>query len=200
MSIAQELTRVVSKWDLLQHPFYQAWSAGTLPTDALKTYASEYGAFIRLLPDGWKLLGDAQTAQEELEHAELWDRFATALGTKVTTKSHIPQVEMLLRGTTHLFTDPASAVGALYAFEVQQPATAESKLNGLKTHYQYPTHPELYFELHRHKHHTRQKLLERIEALSDDEQHLAARSCAEMAEALWDALSGIYMPDPMSHS
>src|SRR5258708_10612168 len=42
--------------DLLRHPFYQAWSAGTLAEGALATYAREYGAFIRALDCGWSTL------------------------------------------------------------------------------------------------------------------------------------------------
>ena len=83
MSTKEALNAAFSKWNLLQHPFYQAWSAGTLPIESLRTYAREYGAFIRLLPHAWEALDDAETAQEEREHADLWDDFAAALDTRV---------------------------------------------------------------------------------------------------------------------
>ena len=198
MSTKDNLNLVISKWDLLQHPFYRAWSAGTLPLDALRSYASEYGAFIGLLPAGWKTLGDAETAHEEMEHAGLWDRFAAALQTRVTSHANIPQVESLIKATSNLFSDPAHAAGALYAFEVQQPATAESKLTGLRTHYQLPGDAQLYFDVHSHNQYEAQKLLQRIESLSADDQKLAVAACAAMSEALWNALSGIYKTDQMS--
>ena len=46
MNTKKRFDTILEKWDLLKHPFYQAWSAGTLPVEALKVYASEYGAFI----------------------------------------------------------------------------------------------------------------------------------------------------------
>ena len=32
----------IARYDLLQHPFYQAWSKGELTRDELREYASEY--------------------------------------------------------------------------------------------------------------------------------------------------------------
>ena len=58
----QQLDTILEKWDLLKHPFYQAWSAGTLPVEALQVYAREYGNFIANLPRGWETLNDAATA------------------------------------------------------------------------------------------------------------------------------------------
>ena len=52
MDIKQVLDSTISNYSLLNHPFYQAWSAGELPVDALKCYAREYGAFISTLPKG----------------------------------------------------------------------------------------------------------------------------------------------------
>jgi pyrroloquinoline-quinone synthase len=80
----------------------------------------------------------------------------------------------------------------LYAFEVQQPATAQSKLRGLKTHYRLPGSVEPYFEAHSHNEHEARKLAARIEALPHDEQVRALEACSEMAAALWAALTGIH--------
>jgi len=69
MNTKQRLDSILEKWDLLKHPFYQAWSAGTLPVEALKVYASEYGAFINILENGWKTLDDLETAEEERDNS-----------------------------------------------------------------------------------------------------------------------------------
>jgi len=69
MSITKQLNEIVAERSLLNHPFYQAWSAGTLPVEDLQTYAREYGAFIEMLPRAWETLKDAETSQEEVEHA-----------------------------------------------------------------------------------------------------------------------------------
>ncbi|HEY5984246.1 MAG TPA: iron-containing redox enzyme family protein, partial [Anaerolineales bacterium] len=153
MSITRLLDDTVAERSLLKHPFYQAWSAGTLPVEDLQTYAREYGAFIGMLPRAWETLKDFETAEEEQEHAELWGDFATALGTQVNTSASVDEVANLTSTAARLFAEPATAAGALYAFEVQQPATAKSKLDGLKAHYTLPASVEPYFEFHSHNEH-----------------------------------------------
>lgn len=192
------LDAAVAPWQLLDHPFYQAWSAGTLPLEALRAYGREYGAFINQLPSGWLALGDGETAEEEMEHAELWEAFADALDTPVGP-AEAPQVEALCATARTLFAAPVDALGALYAFEVQQPATAQSKLDGLKAHYALPATAETYFEVHCHNEHEAAKLLDRIEALAPTDQAQAVAACGAMSEALWHALSGIYNPTMASN-
>lgn len=198
MSIKNQLNDIVAERSLLKHPFYQAWSAGTLPLEDLRTYAREYGAFIGMLPRAWETLKDAETSQEEREHAGLWSDFAAALGTRVSDAAGVAQVSDLTATAARLFADPASAAGALYAFEVQQPATAKSKLEGLKLHYKLPASVEPYFELHSRNEHEAVKLLGRIEAMSAEDRQRAQAACAEMSAALWNALSGIYGEDRMT--
>ncbi|MFI5234411.1 MAG: iron-containing redox enzyme family protein [Gemmatimonadales bacterium] len=185
------LDATVARWDLLKHPFYQSWGAGTLPTAALSSYAREYGAFINLLPAGWETQQDAETADEEREHAELWDHFAAALGTAVGTPA-LKETTALCGTARSMFAEPASAMGALYAFERQQPPTATSKLDGLRKHYALGAAAETYFEKHTANHHEAAKLLDRIQALDAAGQALAVAACDQMGQALWNALSGIH--------
>jgi len=191
MQTKKHLEAILEKWDLLKHPFYQAWSAGTLPVDALKVYASEYGAFINILADGWNTLGDSETAQEENEHAELWEQFAVALEAKVTAPK-IMETIALVKTVRVLFENPAKTLGAMYAFEAQQPATAQSKLDGLKAHYSLPAGVEPYFEVHSSNWHEAEKILAALEKLSPDEQAQAETACEQMAQALWNTLTGIH--------
>lgn len=191
MTIKQRLDTILEKWDLLKHPFYQAWSEGTLPIEALKVYASEYGAFINTLENGWKTLNDLETAEEEREHAELWEQFAEALETDVNTPQ-IAQTQDLINESESLFALPVSTLGAMYAFEAQQPATAKSKLDGLRTHYSLPAKVEPYFEVHSANWHESVKILSALEKLTFDEQAQAEKACAQMAESLWNALTGIH--------
>src|SRR3990172_7948992 len=183
MTTQQQLDSILEKWDLLKHPFYQAWSAGTLPVDALKVYAAEYGAFIDILANGWNTLDDPETAQEEKEHAELWEEFASTLGTKVGNPN-IAQTIALVNTATELFRSRAKTLGAMYAFEAQQPATAKSKLDGLKTHYSLQQAVEPYFEVHAANWHESKKILAALETLSPEEQVQANAACEKMAEAL----------------
>ncbi len=186
------LDAVVTQWNLLNHPFYQAWSAGTLPTSALQSYATEYGAFIRELPQGWRALGDEEAARVEEDHARLWDEFATALSTRVGNAT-VPQVQALVATAKDLFSEPATALGALYAFEVQQPKTAESKLEGLATHYKdLPAGIRPYFEAHAQETGEDTLLLEFMRGLSKEGRERCKGACEKMSKAMWDALSGLH--------
>ncbi len=191
MDIKQALDSKISNYSLLNHPFYQAWSAGELPVDALKCYAREYGAFISTLPKGWETLNDSETAEEETEHIDMWADFADGLNTQVS-EAQVPQVNTLLETADKLFSDGETALGALYAFEAQQPETAKSKLAGLKAFYQLPEKVEPYFETHSHNEHEAEKLLARISELSPDDQQTVVHACEQMSSALWDALTGIH--------
>ena len=191
MNTKKRFDTILEKWELLKHPFYQAWSAGTLPGEALKVYASEYGAFINILEDGWKTLDDLETAEEEREHAELWQQFASALETEISAPQ-ITQTKELVLASKSLFSTPASTLGAMYAFEAQQPATAKSKLDGLKTHYSLPAEVEPYFEAHSANWHESEKILAAIDKLPPEKLAQAEAACAQMAESLWNALTGIH--------
>ena len=191
MDFKQTLDNKIADYNLLNHPFYQAWSAGELPVEALRSYAREYGAFILTLPKGWETLDDAETAEEETEHIDMWADFASGLETAVS-EAEIPEVKALLETADELFSEPATALGALYAFEAQQPATAQSKLAGLKAFYQLPEAVEPYFETHSHNEHEAEKLLERIGALPSESHVAVVQACEQMSAALWNALTGIH--------
>lgn len=191
MDFKQTLDSKIADYNLLNHPFYQAWSAGELPVEALRSYAREYGAFISMMPEGWETLNDAEIAAEETEHIDLWADFAAGLDTTVT-EAQIPQVKALMETADELFAEPTTALGALYAFEAQQPATAQSKLAGLKTFYQLPKSVEPYFETHSHNEHEAEKLLAYIGTLPSDSYATVVQACEKMSAALWDALTGIH--------
>ena len=191
MNLEQQLNQSISRWSLLDSEFYQAWNAGTLPVEALATYAREYGAFISRIAGGWSAHGDEVTAVQEREHAELWRRFARALGTDIgSTKT--PAVAELLQVAEHRFSDSVESLGALYAFEAQQPATSKSKLEGLRRHYNVDPNAERYFVVHAEDEDEPALLLGRMQSLSGADQARAAAACEQMAQALRGALDGLY--------
>lgn len=191
MTLQHQLNNRVNQWNLLTNPFYVAWNAGTLSKHALQAYTSEYGAFIALLPLGWATLHDIATAHEEEEHDQLWQQFASSIQTK-KRKTMLPQSKALVRTAKKLFATQATAMGAMYAFEVQQPKTAQSKKAGLQNHYAHLHADETYFDVHAHNEHESEKLLSRMNTLTIDEQHMAINACETMSKALWDALTAIY--------
>jgi pyrroloquinoline-quinone synthase len=149
------LDSMISERSLLKHPFYQAWTAGTLSLERLQNYAVEYyphvAAFPRYLSAIHSRCADIATRQALLEnlieeergaenHPELWIRFAEAIGVSrervtdsITSASSI--------GLVRAFTEIAesghvpSGLAALYAYESQIPSVATAKIDGLRRFY-----------------------------------------------------------------
>ena len=182
---------------LLDHAFYVAWREGTLPVAALKDYARDYGSFIRTVGDGWASIGEAHIAGIEAGHAEVWNStFAAALETTVADEPHTGEARDLAQAARGLFGQGrADALGALYAFEAQQPHTAQSKLTGLQTHYaDLPACCGEYFRLHCEDHDEPAYLAAQINALAAKDEESAVAACARMSRALHDALTGLHAP------
>ncbi len=153
--VVATLDSMISERSLLKHPFYQAWTAGTLSRERLQNYAVEYyphvAAFPRYLSAVHSRCADIATRQALLEnlieeesgaenHPELWIRFAEAIGVSrervidsTTSASSI--------GLVRAFTEIAesghlpSGLAALYAYESQIPGVATAKIDGLKRFY-----------------------------------------------------------------
>ena len=189
----EELDEIVRQWDLNAHPFYQAWRAGTLPTERLASYAAEWAPFIAMLDRGWERIGEPSYAQEEREHDELWTRFRAALGA-TASDMRLPQSRILAAVGENAFDAVPEALGALYSFEVQQPATAQSKLAGLREHYAgtVDDRAQAYFREHAVETDEPAMLAAKIDALSDGDFARAKTACAVFSAAAWGALDGVY--------
>jgi pyrroloquinoline-quinone synthase len=185
----------LERWNLHYHPFYQAWSAGTLPVSSLVEYARDWGGFVRVIDQGWATVGKQEYAAEERVHAELWDDFASALGTKAVDNPAIPALAQLRATAERLFANPVTALGALYAFEAQQPGTSKSKLDGLRAHYALESKAEYYFAVHQDDYSEAEWIADAIVQLGEDDRKVAESACEELCHALWDGLSGIYNED-----
>jgi len=196
MEIRERLEGAIGEHRLLEHPFYVAWLEGTLPVEALATYAGEYGAFIAAVPEGWATVGNADHSAEEVEHARIWEAFAGSLGASVGAP-RIDEVAALLETSRRLFADPATAWGALYAFEAQQPATSEEKLQGLVDHYGFDPDENAveYFRMHAADYHEADEI---VDALGGAAADRAVEACAEMSVALYEALSGVLASSSVS--
>jgi pyrroloquinoline-quinone synthase len=194
-----EFDATVAKHSLLEHPFYVAWSMGLLPVAVLKEYAREYGAFIATISQGWRAAGEQEIARIEQGHSQVWEEtFAASLDTSVAAPQ-IKEVADLLELTGEMFSEYATALGALYAFEAQQPFTAQSKLKGLGEHYaQLPERCADYFRMHAADYDEPALLSAKIDALEPGERQRALEACERMSQALYRALSGIhasYLPN-----
>jgi pyrroloquinoline-quinone synthase len=189
-----ELDEIVRQFDLNAHPFYQAWRAGELPTERLAAYAAEWAPFIGMLDRGWERIGEPAYAQEEREHDELWTRFRAALGSLAAGEMRLPQSRTLAAVGENAFEAIPEALGALYSFEVQQPATAQSKLAGLREHYAGTVDEaaQEYFREHAIETDEPAMLASRLDALSEDDFARAKTACAIFSAAAWGALDGVY--------
>src|SRR6201998_4369316 len=64
----QELESRTSKYDLLCHPFYRAWSEGALTRDDLRSYAGDYYHHVAAFPTYLAALY-SRLEESELRHA-----------------------------------------------------------------------------------------------------------------------------------
>lgn len=167
-SFWREIENLLEEKSLLKHPFYLAWSAGTLTREDLAHYAQQYywqearfPRYISAVHSNCPELDVRQTLVENLaheesgpqNHPELWLAFADAVGASresvhnaelnAGTRQCIAAFDRLSRG------DWRSGLAALYAYEAQQPAVAETKIAGLKSNYGLDTRAALgFFEVH----------------------------------------------------
>ncbi|MEW5851098.1 MAG: CADD family putative folate metabolism protein [Myxococcota bacterium] len=212
MTFARSLTESLAPKHLLKHPFYQAWNAGTLPLDVLRTYARQYfhhvAAFPRYLSATHSNCEQIQARQVLLDnlcdeekgaenHPELWLRFAEGLGVErkdVHAEQAQPQTRELVDTFMSLSRKSyASGLGALYAYEQQVPEVATAKIDGLKKFYGVTDERGLqFFTVHQKADvwHS-QEVAALMDALPADQQAEAKEAAHRAADALWGFLSGI---------
>ncbi len=211
-SLVERLDALVAKWHLLGHPFYQAWTAGTLRREALELYAEQYYHHVKAFPEHLRTLAartegelrgviEENLAEEEnpaQPHPKLWREFAGALGVsdeRLDGTTPLPGIEALLATYRQLAAQgsTAAAVAALYVYEAQVPEVATQKINGLRRFYGV-TEPRglRYFAVHeeadvRHRAAWRQWL----ERQPSEEAEPALRAGEEALRALWGALDAV---------
>jgi len=211
--ILEGLDQLVEKYHLLQHPFYRAWTEGTLSRESLTLYAEQYYRHVRAFPENLKRLAERADGElrelvnenlaEELDpagpHPSLWRQFANAVGASdvaVTSALPLPGVAALLDVFDELSTNCSrpQAVAAFYVYEAQVPEIAAQKIAGLKKYYGITTEPALrYFAVHeeadvRHRAAWRQWLSTQPESEAGPILVAAERTL----KALWGALDAVY--------
>lgn len=149
------LTEVLEEKSLLKHPFYRAWTQGTLEKERLQEYARQYfhfeAAFPRFLSALHSRVEDAGVRQLILEnlwdeeygarnHRALWLEFAEALGvprSEVEASEPNAETRALVAhfDTACRTAAPGEALATLYAYEGQVPAVARQKIAGLQAFY-----------------------------------------------------------------
>jgi pyrroloquinoline-quinone synthase len=139
----QRIEQARARWNVLEHPFYQRWSAGELTRDELASYSGQYrhatAAIARLsasvaesAPEGERAELRRHAAEEEA-HIALWDGFVEAVDGDVAAVP-TPETKECVDAWT-ASGDLLSQLARLYAIESGQPAISQTKREGLAEHY-----------------------------------------------------------------
>jgi pyrroloquinoline-quinone synthase len=198
----QRIEQARDRWNVLEHPFYQRWSAGELSREDLARYSGQYrhatAALARLSADVAESAPESERAalrrhaEEEKAHIALWDGFVEAVGGEVAAEPTAETRECV--ETWAAGADRLSQLVRLYAIESGQPAISKTKREGLATHYGIGDGPaNEYFRVHE-----KLDVEHAVEGRSLIESHLADADpdalveAAEAAfEANWRLLDGV---------
>ena len=205
MDFFAELETVRSRWNVLDHPFYQRWSAGELTQRELATYAGQYRHAVVALADashataavaGEGLRAGLEAhAAEETAHISLWDEFTAAVGGDPAA-APTPETAACAQAWAGDGERPLlESLAAMYAIESGQPAISETKTEGLVAHYgcQPGSDATTYFELHavrdiEHAAHERALLEQHLDG-ADIEALLAEAEA--VLKGNWELLDGV---------
>jgi len=197
----QMLDQAVTRWNLLDHSFYQRWTQGTLTRDELCDYVKQYGHVVRAVPRWLEQVRGGDTAQlarhvdEERSHEALWATFGKALGLTSeairTAPANEATARLLARGDK--LAEQGQAAAVVWALEAQTPAVAGAKLAGLSAFYGISGDTGgKYFALHEH---LDVEHAAELRVMCKDGSDAAAE---EMSKALWDLLSSVEVVAPQA--
>ena len=173
MDVLKRLDELRGAIDVLEHPFYERWSAGELGSAELARYAGEYAHAVRALAGAseraaarageWpgatrEQAGLRRHAEEEAAHVALWEQFeracaaaADAPGADVPAgeRGPLPQTRACVQAW-QAGEDLLEHLAVLYAVEAGQPQISATKLKGLVEHYgfQHEGPATEYFRVH----------------------------------------------------
>lgn len=202
MPLFDRLADVHRRCNVLEHPFYQRWSAGELTRDELSYYAGEYRHAVVALADATEATARAsepairaqidEHAAEERAHVDLWDDFARAVEADLDREPAAETAECV--AAWKAAGNALEGLVVLYAIESAQPAISLTKLDGLTTHYGMSDGPATqYFALHGERDHEHaaqsRALVEERLAEADEDTLVAAAETALRGN--WTLLDGV---------
>ncbi len=212
----EQLDARIAEYDLLCHPFYKAWSEGTLTREDLRRYGRDYFHHVEAFPSYLEEFG-ARLADDQLRravevnredelgmdgaspHAELWLDFVEGMGGERNEAGHVPvaEVAQLMESFHSVAREaaPEEALAAFYAYESQVPRVAAEKARGLREMYGADEKTCEYFTVHTTAdvYHSRiwKHQLAKIVDGNPQAAERALNAGEHAANALWQALDGI---------
>lgn len=211
-----ELDRIIEQNRILDHPFYRAWSMGTLSREALRQYARQYYHFVQAFPtflsathSNTPELGVRQELLENLieeergdgNHPGLWLRFAEALGIseqEVRTTPPLPETRDAIDTFRSITRNQPyfAGVAALYAYESQIPEVARIKIEGLKKFYGMTDDKSLsFFTVHQEAdvhHSTGERMILARHVFDDGDRAQCLAAARDASRAMLGLLDGVY--------
>ena len=217
----RQLDARIANYDLLCHPFYKAWAAGSLTRDDLRDYAQDYYHHVEAFPSYLAELGirleegelrravlanmSDEKGGEDLygepapAHSELWLDFAEGMGANRNLRGCKPiqQVRELMAFFHRVAAEgtPEEALAAFYAYESQVPRVAREKARGLHEKYGADERATAYFTLHSTAdvYHSQvwRQQLGKRVKAHPEQAGKALAAAENAARALWQALDGI---------
>jgi pyrroloquinoline quinone (PQQ) biosynthesis protein C len=157
-----EVSAALADRQLLRHPFYLRWEAGELALGDIAAYASQYSYFEASLPTMLRRLvaqlGDhpaAESVRRNLDdeesnpmpHVELFATFAAAVGARAGPATAAAR-HLVDTYTALIDVGPAAGLAAMVAYEMQAPAIAASKADGLRKHYGIDAAGTAFWDVH----------------------------------------------------
>ena len=216
MDFWTKIDSIIAENSLLKHPFYQAWSMGRLTQEDLRFYAGQYyhqesrfPTFLSAVHSRCPSLDVRQALLKNLveeesgdeNHPELWLRFSEGLGAlREETAKAAPEPETA--ACVAAFEDITrqghwtAGLAALYAYEVQQPEVAQTKLDGLRSFYGLEGgRATSFFEVHRELDawHSRSEkdILDRAVVSDPSLESGIEDAVRRSSRALWGLLDGV---------
>lgn len=186
--------------NVLEHPFYQRWSAGELSRDELSRYSGQYRHAVAAVAELSASVADAlperselrSHAVEEAAHVELWDGFVDAVGGDTGAEPTAETGDCVDAWTAD--EGLLSSLGRLYAIESGQPEISRTKRDGLVNRYGVGEGAgTAYFRVHetRDVEHATQarELIAELAGPADEDAIVAAAESAFRAN--WRLLDGV---------
>jgi pyrroloquinoline-quinone synthase len=214
--IIETLDGIISERSLLKHPFYQAWTEGTLPIEKMREYAKQYFHFEAAFPTFLSAIhcrcespAIRQSLLENLwdeeygadNHVALWLRFAEGIGvSEEEVRSSAPnrETQALVDGfkASCFNGSVAQGLATMYAYESQAPEIASQKIAGLSRNYGIDDERTVsFFRVHQEADlaHSAAEREAVLASVSSEADRLAVEEAVRAAaDRLWQFLDGAY--------